>query len=136
MPLRPEYTLLHSDLAGFLGASVWDEENGNPLSVLSAFARLDIDPWGEATRLKSLPRAAAVSALADTLARLPWPRRTRPNTAAIADRLVALLPKPGTEAEGGTEGSDRQRMNGAATWLIWLALAALFFLVLKSGLVV
>src|SRR3546814_12843943 len=109
MALRAEYTLHHSDLGEFLGASVWEEENGNPLSVLSAFARLDIDPWEEAARLRSLPKEAAVSALAEFLSRLPMPRRTHQTTAVIADRLVDLLAKPAVAAYvGSADGGNRK----------------------------
>ena len=32
----------------FLYASVGDDNNGMPLTVLSALARMDVDPWEEA----------------------------------------------------------------------------------------
>ena len=65
------------------------------LSVLSALARLGMDPWQEAGRLAKLPRTAAVEGLARTIAAMPasvWPL---PDATAIAARLVALLPKSG-----------------------------------------
>jgi hypothetical protein len=40
-----------SDFDAFLFAPVGEERNGMLLSVLSALARLDVDPWQEAARL-------------------------------------------------------------------------------------
>jgi hypothetical protein len=54
------------------------------LSVLSALARLDVDPWQEAGELTRLPRDAAI-ALPDGL-----PVHLDPGT--ISGRLIALLP--------------------------------------------
>lgn len=133
MALRAEYTLHHSDLGDFLGASIWTEESGDSLSVLSALARLDLDPWGEAARLKALPRPDAVSVLAGTLSRLPGPHRTSSDIGAIADRLASLLPKPGAAADGDGDRRDRPTTGRAGTWLIWLALAAAFLMMLNSG---
>jgi hypothetical protein len=41
------------------------------LTVLSALARLGVDPWGEAARLSELTSEAATSALAAAIAALP-----------------------------------------------------------------
>ena len=40
----------------FPGASLREDRNGTRLTVLSAFARLDVDPWQEATSLALMPR--------------------------------------------------------------------------------
>jgi hypothetical protein len=64
MTLAARFSLLHSDLNDFLFASVGDEQNGMPLSVLSALTRLGVDPWEEAARLAALPKALAVEAMA------------------------------------------------------------------------
>jgi hypothetical protein len=40
----------------FLSASIVEEKNGMALSVMSAFARRNVDPWQEAARLSQLPR--------------------------------------------------------------------------------
>jgi hypothetical protein len=89
------FALRQSDLNGFLFAEVGVETNGMALSVLSAFARLGMDPWQEAGRLAMLPRAAAVDGLARTIVSMqasPW---SLPDATAIAARLVSLLPQGG-----------------------------------------
>jgi hypothetical protein len=79
---------LGSQFDDFLFASVRDDRNG-PLSVLSALARLDVDPWQMAATLAQLPRAAAVQRLASLFAGLPDGLENRD---AVAARLVAFLP--------------------------------------------
>lgn len=97
MTLRPEYSLGHSAYNDFLFAPLGHDAAGTELTVLSALTRLGIDPWQEAARLADLPRAAAASALATAIARLPgiglggsW---TAADAAAVAGRLVAALPE-------------------------------------------
>ncbi|MGR0188906.1 hypothetical protein [Azospirillum aestuarii] len=126
MPLRPEYTLHQSDLNEFLSAPLWDEENGSRLSVLSALARLGIDPWAEAARLAALPRDAAASALAVILRRLPTQQPEAPDAVVTADRLVKLLPEGGSATAPNGEVVDRSRRTGVVNpWLFLLLMAAL-----------
>jgi hypothetical protein len=77
--------LIGPEFDDFLGASIGEDRNGTGLSVLSALARLDVDPWQEATSLARMPREAAT-------ARLTEPTDAIPSRTSAAD-LVALLPK-------------------------------------------
>lgn len=133
MPLRAEYTLHQSDLSEFLSAPLWEEKNGTPLSVLSALARLDIDPWAEAARLAALPRDAAASALAIILRRLPTQQSGTPDAGTVADRLVTLLPEGGSAMS--PDGNPR-RPRGMGTTSLWvvLALVAILFVWTMKGL--
>ena len=54
----------------FLYASVGDDNNGMPLTVLSALARVDVDPWEEASKLTRLPPGSAATQLASLLGAL------------------------------------------------------------------
>ena len=93
MTLRPEYSLGHSAYNDFLFGTLGQDAAGTEITVLSALSRLGIDPWQEAARLAALPRDAAASALAATIARLPdgtWPDA---EAAKIAARLVTSLPE-------------------------------------------
>ena len=85
--------LIGSEFDKFLCAPISENRNGMTLNVLSALARLDVDPWQEATSLARMPREAAamrLSALIDTLP--PEPASAVPSRTSAAD-LVALLPK-------------------------------------------
>lgn len=92
------YTARDSQLGpefdNFLFAPIGDDGNGMLLSVLSALARLDIDPWQEAAKLSGLPGGAATQRLASLIAALPDESSAYPDPATVAARLVALLPRP------------------------------------------
>lgn len=76
----------------FLYASVGDDHNGMPLTVLSALARMDVDPWEEASKLTKLPRASAVTQLTSLLGALRDGPVADLDPASIAAPLIALLP--------------------------------------------
>ena len=85
--------LIGSEFDEFLGASIGEDRNGTGLSVLSALARLDVDPWKEATSLARMPSTAAVIRLTELIDALPHePAIAIPSKMSAAD-LVALLPK-------------------------------------------
>jgi hypothetical protein len=75
----------------FLYASIGEETNGT-LSVLSALARLDLDPWDEASRLARMPRRGAIQFLTTLITALPDGSSARSNPTMHAERLTALLP--------------------------------------------
>ena len=81
-----------SKFDNFLHAPIGADANGMTLSVLSALARLDVDPWAEAAQLSMLAKEPGTQRLASMISRLPGAARTAQDTRAIADRLVRLLP--------------------------------------------
>jgi hypothetical protein len=87
------FALQNSDLNGFLLAEIGVEGSGLNLSVISALARLGLDPWQEAGRLARLPRGAAVEGLAKLIAAMPASLWSLADATVIAARLVALLPR-------------------------------------------
>jgi hypothetical protein len=92
------------------------------LSVLSALARMDVDPWEEAARLAVMPRAIVEKILVSTLDRVLGKRWNPSETEVIAARLVQLLPQRNesvTIAPMGTARVGTQR----AYWLVWLGFA-------------
>jgi len=107
MKLPARFSLLHSDLNDFLFASVGDQQNGMPLNVVSALARLDVDPWEEAARLAALPKALAAEALEPMISRMPIFRRQQSDNLVISQRLVELLPA------GQQAATPRPEQDGA-----------------------
>jgi hypothetical protein len=85
-------SLLGPEFDDFLYASI-DEENGKLLSVLSALARLDVDPWRETAKLARLPKEAATQRLAALIAALPDESSAHRPVETIAARLISLLPR-------------------------------------------
>ena len=83
-----------SQFEGFLLASIGEDsnDNGMQLSVLSALARQNVDPWEEAASLSSLPSHKATQRLTSLIAALPEGHSTRPDPGVNAARLIALLP--------------------------------------------
>ena len=53
--------LIGAEFDKFLYAPIREDRNGTPLSVLSALARLDVDPWQEALSLALMPKATAAA---------------------------------------------------------------------------
>ena len=84
---------MESQFDGFLFASIGEERNGMLLSVLSALARLDLDPREEAARLARLPKETATQLLASMIERLPDCLLAPRDPSRIAARLIALLPR-------------------------------------------
>lgn len=100
-----------SEFDDFLFAPIGDERNGMLLSVLSALARLDVDPWLEAASLARMPRETATARMASLIAALPDRLSAQPDTATVAARLIALLPR----GKGAFEPLRAPAPGGAAT---------------------
>jgi len=77
----------------FLRCALWLDRDAAPLSVLSALARLDVDPWEVAAKLAELPEASACAKLASMLANLPGGPANRQDLEAFCARSVRLLPR-------------------------------------------
>jgi hypothetical protein len=98
-----------SDFDAFLFASIGEDSDANrmQLSVLSALARQDMDPWEEAARLACLPSEIATQELTSLIAAIPDGRAGGLSAGTIAVRLIALLPRgvrAGTDAPGLPHG--------------------------------
>src|SRR3546814_5675813 len=106
MALRSEYSLGHSQFNDFLFAYVGEEKEGLEVTVLSALARLGLDPWEEAARLSTLSEEAATSALTATIARVPEGNWRASDARAIALRLVDFLPSQGSSSQGSPQRSE------------------------------
>jgi hypothetical protein len=120
---------INSEFDRFLFASIGDQENGTPVSVFSAFARSDMDPWQEAARLAQMPKPLAAQSVASVIETLPNGRWSSPDSEMIAIRLVDLLPSQVslTSANQSTAQTIRSRA------LTWLALGAVWGALVVAG---
>jgi hypothetical protein len=109
----PRLLGLSREFEPFLRSPLWTERNDMSLSVLSALARLDVDPWSEAATLAGLPRASASLRLAGFLNRLPGGPRPVGDVATLCDRSVSLLPAP--HAPGSSAGAAEAARGPQAT---------------------
>jgi hypothetical protein len=82
-----------SEFDDFLFSSIGEDRNGLLLSVASMLARLNLDPWHEAATFAGLPVATAIRKLTLLIAALPDQAFKQLDPAALAARLIALLPR-------------------------------------------
>ncbi|HEX2635126.1 MAG TPA: hypothetical protein VHM22_20165 [Bradyrhizobium sp.] len=137
MSLRHAYAPMFPEFDSFLFASVGEEVDGIPLSVLSALSRLDLDPRDEAARLSHLTKETAADQLARMIAGLSERRWTLSEARGIAGRLIERLPisttadKPDRFDTGAAPTPD----SSASPFSVYVALLeALIVGVLAGGL--
>ena len=136
MTLRGSLRPLRPDLDRFLFATVEEEIDGIPLSVISALTRLGLDPWQEAGRLSSLSNPEAVEQLARLIVELPGLFRPLPEAREIADRLIQLLPRHDTDRGSALQVQIRscyRRPALSGTSQLWIACLVLAAAVLVSA---
>jgi hypothetical protein len=96
---------LGTEFNAFLFASIEEGASETRLSVVSALARLDLDPWQEAAELTGLPSETAVQRLAALLTKLPGGHPAHSDPHPIAQRLIGLLPGPAIPVSGTSLGT-------------------------------
>jgi hypothetical protein len=96
-----------SQFDDFLFTPIGCEANGMSLTVLSALARADVDPWGEAAGLAQMSRESATARATSLIARLPERPSSRLEPEATAARLIALLPSQAHSAPAPGKGALR-----------------------------
>jgi hypothetical protein len=135
MTLRRAYAPMLPEFDTFLFASVGDEVDGVPLSVLSALSRLGLDPRDEAARLSHLTREAAAEQLARMIARLSDQRWTLSEARRIAGGLIERLPPASIAGKPGRHKTRADPASGskAAPFLIYLALLIALLVSLIAG---
>jgi hypothetical protein len=136
MALRRAYAPMFPEFDAFLFASVGEEVDGVPLSVLSALSRLGLDPRDEAARLAHLTKEAAADQLARMIARLADRRWSVAEARRIASGLIERLPmaKAAGKDDRAASGTKPTTLFRAPSYLIYLALAlAMLVSLIASG---
>ncbi len=123
MDNRPLVSIPPSQYNDFLFAVACENSNGTQLSVLSALARTNVDPWEEAARLSAMAERDAEKALVLLLNRTSGHNWVPSEEDAIATRLVRLLPR----WSDGVGSASAITSNGGTEmpklWLVWLSFA-------------
>jgi hypothetical protein len=116
----------------FLYAPICEDQEGMTLSVLSALARQDIDPWTEAARLSRLPEETAVEQIIALLDALPRRIVASLDRMKVASRLSALLPRAtasdlsGAQPAAAAGGQSRAAL--AFNWRFFYLYLCMMFL--------
>lgn len=97
------------------------------LSVLSALARMNVDPWEEAARLTTMSQGEAEWALVATLSKAPGRTLSLSDAEAIAKRLIQRLPQATYPAPNVRTEPKRDGARLIYFWLMWLS----FFLAIS-----
>ena len=124
MSLRRAYAPMLPEFDSFLYASVGDEVDGVPVSVLSALSRLGLDPRDEAARLSHLTKETAADQLARMIAGLSDRRWTLSEARGIAGRLIERLPTSTTAGKQDRfdAGAAPRLGSEPSQFLVYLAL--------------
>ena len=135
MTLRRAYAPMLPEFDGFLFASVGEEVDGVPLSVLSALSQLGLDPRDEAARLAHLTKEVAADQLARMIARLSDRRWSVSEAQRIAGGLIERLPTGNAAGKGDRLGRGVKPATGfkASSLLIYLALTLAMLVGLIAG---
>jgi len=120
MDHRPSVSNLTSRYDDFLFAPVCDEPSGMQLSVVSALARINVDPWEEATRLAAMPKAIAETALVSDLNLVSGQGWESSEAPAIAARLVRLLPQRNDGSTAAATQIAAVRAQRTSYWIVWM----------------
>jgi hypothetical protein len=118
---RGAVSYLGPEFNDFLYASVGVEKNGMQLSVLSALARQNVDPWQEAAQLTGLPEKTAIQRLMSLIPALPEELSVNPDRDTIAVRLIALLPHhTSSEIQSRKILSDADAIKGFSSVILYV----------------
>ena len=93
------------------------------LSVLSALARMNFDPWEEASRLTAMPKATAQRTLVSILGLVPNRSLEPSETGVIAARLVGLLPQLRDGPTTAATEIAAVRAQRTSLWLVCVCIA-------------
>ena len=125
---RSNFSTLSASYDDFLFAPVCEDANGMRLSVVSALARMNVDPWEEASRLAAMPKAIAEKTLLSILDVVSGRSWKSPEAAAVAARLVRLLPQDGEPAVATgpanvATGVAKAAAQRTSYWWVWVGFA-------------
>lgn len=131
------FSTLGSKFDDFLFAAIGEDSNGMPLSVVSALARMDLDPWHEASGLAAVSVDAATARLTSLLAALSDPSLKRLDAGTTSARLIALLPqRPDSDTRSSAAGVGTVSATHSSARMNVILLAIYMILLLGTQLVV
>ena len=122
--LRPD----GSDYDPFLQAEVGEDRTGAAVTVLSALARLGLEPWTEARELALLSRDSAQIRLNAHLAAICDIPALSLGSGSVATKLVSLLPERASHSV--SKLPETLSYGGPRVAIVWVLVALVGVLVL------
>ena len=122
-----------SEFDDFLYAPVDEGNSGTFLSVLSALARLDVDPWQEAASLARMSRENATQRLASLIGALPGGPLAHLDSGTIAVRFIALLPRAHSFTAVARGASPQAGAVTNSRAIVYVVIINLIFMALSFG---
>ena len=111
----------------FLEAPVGEDRTGTSVSVLSMLARLNVDPWIEASDLAKMQETPARQRLVALLARFEDAPTLLSDQGRVASGLLAFLPNRAKNTGPSGNGSATHSLKLPTGVLVyWIIAAALF----------
>ncbi len=124
---KPDFLNPHPpEFERFLYASVGEDRNGYVVTVLSTFARLDLDPWMETAELVRLKRDAAQKRLGTLLARFRDVPTLASDHESVARDLSQLLPEGPVSGYTTRTTSTAADAHSGLSGVIWVVLSIVF----------
>lgn len=112
----------------FLYARVGEDRNGYDVTVLSALARLDLDPWRETTNLVALEQDLRHERLEKLLSVFREVPALGSDAGKVARELCLLLPESPSTRTGMWAGATIANGNSLSTGAIWATFAIVVLL--------
>ena len=133
MPNIHSLFLFEHEFDDFLCASIGEEENGMALSVMSAFARRNVDPWEEAAEAVSAAEGRCDpgvmrddrGAAARRESRQPGIDSGASDGASAFFRRLRRFVGHGARKGGADAARNRQNRGGSPVLLVWMVFAAI-----------
>lgn len=116
---------LTCDFNNFLYSAVTDDPD-QTVSVLSALARHNVDPWDEAAQLAQMPKKIAIARLTSMISSANMDLTTQSRAELNATRLVELLPRPSVLGIPRDSGVPSSRPGSYPLIIACIVVALLF----------
>jgi len=122
-----------SKLDRFLYAPIREDANGVMITVLSAIARQELDPWEEAARCARLARSSAIQRVTELIATIPTARAVDESPVQAANRLVKLLPSERGPSRKSVSQDEQESKNVGFTVIGLMAMLIIQWFIFRDA---
>jgi hypothetical protein len=131
--INAPYLKSTSRLDRFLYAPIREDANGLMITVLSAMARQELDPWEEAAKWAQLARSSAIQRVTELIATVASGPPVSESSLEAANRLVTLLPREPAHAAAGRPGEGHESNKISFTMIGLMAMLIFQWLIFRDA---